>query len=159
MSVFAVFIVVFLTLPSTGCSAKNSKREKFLKQMQQDQEKYQKLARSQEVDGERASDATNWLEFTNTSNVLPSTTRPQTIGYRNSLLDAGAPKVLCVYVTRDATFKANMCNSLLIEMPKDSTKRKEVLRAFSQIEKEFWGNKFNKVEDQGQAYLLLNMDP
>jgi hypothetical protein len=149
-----------LILSCTGCkSGKTTKREQHLQRVVQNQGKFQKLATGQEVDGERAAEATNWLEFTNTDNVLPSTTRKQTVGYVQSLLDAGAKRVMCIYVIKEATFRAKMCTSLLVEMPKEPAKRKEVLRAFNVIEKEFWGDIVKKLPEEDNDYLYLNMDP
>lgn len=156
LSVVTLFVILFTGL---GCSGKNSKRERYLQQMKQDQGKYEKLAKGQEVDGERTGEAKNFLEFTNTQNVLPITGKRETLALVNDLYDAGSPRVMCLYVVREATFKANMCSSLLIEMPKDQAQRKEVLKAFTTIEKNYWKGKFNPVADEGQKYLYLNMEP
>jgi len=157
LSVVTVFMLI---LPCAGCGKSASKREKYIQTMLADQGKYQQLSKGQEVNGERASEAKSWLEFTNTQNVLRNSGRQQTQGIVNDLYDAGAPRVLCIFVTVNATFRANMCSSLLIEMPKDAEKRKEVLKAFAKAEKEFWkGAAATKVTDEGQSFLHLNMDP
>lgn len=160
MRVITALLVLVCLSTSLGCKgAKVQKREMFLQQLVDNQEKYAMLAKSQEVDGERAGEAANWLEFTNTQNVLPNTGRQQTQGYVSLLYRAGAARVWCIYVTKDATFKANMCNSLLIEMPREPEKRKSVLKAFAKIEKEFWGETASQQPDESLKYLLLNMDP
>ncbi len=160
MRAITALLILVCVFTGLGCKgAKVQKREMFLQQLADNQEKYSQLAKSQEIDGERASEAANWLEFTNTQNVLTNTGRQQTQGFVQTLYGAGAARVLCVYVTKDATFKANMCNSLLIEMPREPEKRKNVLKAFARIEKEFWGETAKQQPDESLKYLLLNMDP
>jgi len=159
LRIVAAFLTLMLVVPCVGCKGSNSKREKYVQQMTQDQDKYQQLAKGMEVDGEKAGEAKSWLEFTNTQNVLPNTGRQQTQAYVNSLYHAGAPRVMCIYVVKQATFQANMCTSLLIELPKDAEARKEVFKVYTKIDKEFWKDAAPKIKDDGQTYLHLNMDP
>lgn len=157
-----IYVLLLLACVFSSISCKGAqvqKREMFLQQLAENQEKYEMLARSQEVDGERAGEAANWLEFTNTQNVLTNTGRQQTQGFVQLLYSAGAARVWCIYVTKDATFKANMCNSLLVEMPRDPEMKKNVLKAFARIEKEFWGEIASQQPDENLKYLMLNMDP
>lgn len=156
---FVIFIAALFILSCTGCKRSNSKREKYVQKMIQDQSKYQQLAKGLEVEGEKAGEAKSWLVFTNTQNVLPSTGRKQTQEFVEDLYDSGATRVWCIYVTKQATFQANMCTSLLIELPKDEAKRKEVLKIYHKIEKEFWKDSTTKIKDEGQTYLHLTMDP
>jgi hypothetical protein len=145
-----------------GCGGK-SKREKYLQGVLADQAKFEKLAKGHEVDGEKAGEARTWLEWTRTDNVMNTTTeksgKKQVLRYAEDLYEAGAARVMCIYITTQATFKANMCSALLIELPKEKAKRQEVFSELARIEKEFWGKKATKIEDQGQAYLHLNLDP
>lgn len=157
MNYCSLALVVLVLL--SGCGGGSSKRTKYLQGVIADQAKYDQISRGQEIDGEKSGEAKNWLEFTNTQNVLPATSRKQTVAYVNSYYDAGASRVMCIYVTKQATFLASMCTSLLIELPTDAQKRQEVFKAHARIEKEFWGKKYSKVEDEGQKYLHLNMDP
>ena len=158
LALAAAFLFVF---PCTGCKgSKIKKRELFLQKMAQSQDKYAKLATSQEVDGERATEATNFVEFTNTETVMTGkTTKRETAALVSQLYAAGAQRVSCIYVEKEATFKAKMCNSILVEMPRDEDKRKQVLKAFTKVEREFWGEFADKKPEEGLKYLLLDMDP
>lgn len=120
---------------------------------------YAALAAGKLHEGDRATEARAWLDTKNTNNRLWKTSREQTLGYVNTLYEAGAVKVYCVYAPKDETIPVNLCAELFVELPQDAEKRKKVIRAFNKIEKELWGDDAEKVKDEGQKYLDLNMDP
>jgi hypothetical protein len=156
----AALVFLLLVLPLAGCSSgKVKKREKYLQAMAQSQDKYKKMSMGQEIDGERATDAETWLDFTRTDNVTNVTTRKQTIEYMHTLYQAGAEKVYCISVVRQLAFRANMCSALLIQMPKDAQRRQSVLSAINKIEKEFWGDVALKVKPQDHDFVVLDFDP
>jgi hypothetical protein len=155
-------LLVIIVIAASGCGGK-SKREKYLQGVMADQAKYEQIAKGQEVDGEKAGEARTWLEWTRTDNVMNSMNekagKKQVLRFAEDLYEAGATRVMCIYTVTQTTFKANMCNSLLIELPKEKEKRAEVFKEHFRVEKEYWGKKATKIEDQGQKYLHLNLEP
>ena len=157
----ALLVPLLCVIALAGCGGgKNSKREKYVQAMIADQAKYQKLATGHEVEGEKAAEAKNWLEWTNTNNIMSGKAeKKEAVRFVEDLYEAGSPRVMVLYITTQATFITNMCGSLLIELPKEKEKRAEVFKEHARIEKQFWGKKVTKIEDQGQKYLHLSMDP
>lgn len=158
----ALLSAIVFAIAASGCGGK-SKREKYLATMLADQGKYEKIAKGEEVDGEKAGEARTWLEWTRTDNVMNSmhekAGKKQVLRFAEDLYEAGATRVMCIYIVTQGTFKANSCTSLLVELPKEKGKRAEVFKEHYRVEKEYWGKKATKIEDQGQKYLHLNLEP
>jgi hypothetical protein len=123
-----------------------------------EEQHFDRMVAGQEVDGEKAAEAREWLNPKHTANALWKTNREQTLKLVNELYSAGASGVYAVYSPADDTIRVNLCARLLIALPKDPQQRQKVIRAFNQMDKQFWGEDHEAQTDSGQHYLHLEMD-
>ncbi len=138
---------------------KEQERAERRKGAREDDKNYAKLIAGKDEDGDKAMEARTYLKEGDAKNRLWKTSREQTLKWTEDLYEAGAPKVYAVYSPADKTIKINMCASLLVQMPKEPELRAKLLKAFNKIDKQLWGDDHEKIKDDGQKYLNLNMDP
>ena len=121
--------------------------------------RFDRLVAGEKDDGSLAAEAREWLNPKNTENALWKTSREQTTKMVDDLYAAGAAKVLAVYSPKSETNNINMCAQLLVVLPSELGARNQVFMTYNRIDKQIWGNRHNYINDVGQNYLGLNMDP